>query len=1258
MKNCLDSLALLYRRLTAAKTPNIGSINCARRLSALLTLTGSLLFVSTAPAVTNTWSGGGGADDNWSTAANWDTGAPTAGSDVLFTPTDATATSGWSVGGGTPNNIIDTNFTLNTLWSRPTNAWHVTQIPAGTNLTITGAMAVTNLTSLGTNYYAIWVGSQNNLSLYHTILGQGTLAVNNTNSMVMVRNVFTTSPVAAPPTLDMSGLDTFTANVIGVSVGGDGTVTATANDRPTGILYLAKTNIVTSSSTVQLRPLSLSGLVLTIGDSIVSVGTQSKVYLGDTNVFLGDSGIAVGWRRGQGLLQFRAPGTGGVAFFRNRAGTGRQSYWGVGDDLTGSTGNLSDGTADFTGGTVDAMVDTMYVGRGTGASSGVGTGRLYIGNGLMDVNSLDIGTQKANPGGAGKGTVTTTGGAALTNLIVNGNLRLGLAVGGAGATATFGTISIDSAVVVKGNVVGGDSGASTLTLNTGSLSVGGRLGNNGGANDKPINTLNLVSGTLNLSLGSAGNPITPVCNTSNLNVSAITLNVDGTGLSPGVIPVMKWYTSGSFAGITYGTLPPKTSGYYSNTTDTLYLVLTVVDSPKWNGATNGVANGNWDINATANWLGGSSGAPTIYQQATIPGDAVLFDDTATGTTTVNLTTTLSPTAITVNNSAKAYAFGGTGGLSGTTGLTKQGSGVLTLENTGTNSFSGPVTIGGGTLRLSGSADRLPTNAVVTLSDATGVVLDVNGQNQWLRALAGGGTSGGDVSLGAGTLTLSGNGSEFAGIIGGDGAVIKTNSGTQILSGANTYGGGTIIYGGTLTVANATGSGIGNGNLRIAGGTLQLGNGGAAGSIGQGTITNNGTLAINRSDDLVFTNLVTGTGGLSKLAMNNVTIPGTNNYTGSTSISEGGLLTMDAGALGSGSSTVNIGSSQLSRLMLSNNIALTHPIGLSSKGGALNAPPHVENLGGTNTLSGPIAGGAGGTDWSFQSDDGKLIVTGAFSNITSSVSQILNLRGAAWGEWYGRVANGSSPSFVVALTKWDAGTWTLAASSTNTYTGLTTIKAGTLVVDGAILGSSGVVLNSGATLAGSGLIACPVTNAPSAFISPGNASIGTLTISNKLVCTFNSACVFDVSDSGCDSIRGLSTVEYSGNLQVVLNGSLSKNAVFKLFDATNYQGAFDFVDVPSLPPPLTWDTTHLTADGTVRVTGGPEISSFGLASDRNFQLSGTGAADQPYRILATTNVADPSSWSEVGSGTFAGGVFSFTDLSSTNYPRRFYQVVTP
>lgn len=158
---------------------------------------------------------------------------------------------------------------------------------------------------------------------------------------------------------------------------------------------------------------------------------------------------------------------------------------------------------------------------------------------------------------------------------------------------------------------------------------------------------------------------------------------------------------------------------------------------------------------------------------------------------------------------------------------------------------------------------------------------------------------------------------------------------------------------------------------------------------------------------------------------------------------------------------------------------------------------------------------------------------------------------------------------------------------------------------------------------------------------------------------NSTCVFDVSAFASDQIRGLTTVNYDGLLQVIQNGDLSGNGVFKLFDATNYTGSFSSFDLPSLTPPLTWDWNSLTVDGTLRIVGGPEVTSYGFGGTANFQISGTGSVDQPYRILATTKVSLPaSSWTEVSSGTFAGGVFTFTDTDTANHPQRFYRVVSP
>jgi fibronectin-binding autotransporter adhesin len=77
---------------------------------------------------------------------------------------------------------------------------------------------------------------------------------------------------------------------------------------------------------------------------------------------------------------------------------------------------------------------------------------------------------------------------------------------------------------------------------------------------------------------------------------------------------------------------------------------------------------------------------------------------------------------------------------------------------------------------------------------------------------------------------------YAGSVGGSGAVTVQGGGTVVFTGANTYSGGT-------TINSAT---------------LQLGNGGASGSI-VGDVVDNGTFTINRSDTFTFANTISGTG---------------------------------------------------------------------------------------------------------------------------------------------------------------------------------------------------------------------------------------------------------------------------------------------------------------------------------------------------------------------------------------------------------------
>ena len=111
---------------------------------------------------------------------------------------------------------------------------------------------------------------------------------------------------------------------------------------------------------------------------------------------------------------------------------------------------------------------------------------------------------------------------------------------------------------------------------------------------------------------------------------------------------------------------------------------------------------------------------------------------------------------------------------------------------------------------------------------------------------------------------------YAGTISGTGAVEKTGAGTTILTGSNSYSGGT-----TITQ-----------------GTLQLGAGGASGSI-LGNVSNSGRLAFNRSDILTFAGTVSGTGALAQTGSGTTVLTANNPYSGTTTVSAGTLAVGNA-----------------------------------------------------------------------------------------------------------------------------------------------------------------------------------------------------------------------------------------------------------------------------------------------------------------------------------------------------------------------------
>ncbi|WP_168171904.1 PKD-like domain-containing protein [Algoriphagus sp. A40] len=160
-------------------------------------------------------------------------------------------------------------------------------------------------------------------------------------------------------------------------------------------------------------------------------------------------------------------------------------------------------------------------------------------------------------------------------------------------------------------------------------------------------------------------------------------------------------------------------------------------------------------------------------------------------------------------------------ISGAFNLTKDGAGTFTLS--GANTYTGATIVNNGTLRAGAGPQAFGVNSAVTLANTAGAILDLNGNNNTIGSLAGGGATGGNVTLGTGTLTLGNNNSSttYAGVISGTGGITKTGTGTLTLSGVNTFTGSTTISLGTLQLG-ATGGLPDASPVVLAGGIIRTG----------------------------------------------------------------------------------------------------------------------------------------------------------------------------------------------------------------------------------------------------------------------------------------------------------------------------------------------------------------------------------------------------------------------------------------------------
>jgi autotransporter-associated beta strand protein len=413
--------------------------------------------------------------------------------------------------------------------------------------------------------------------------------------------------------------------------------------------------------------------------------------------------------------------------------------------------------------------------------------------------------------------------------------------------------------------------------------------------------------------------------------------------------------------------------------------------------------------------------------------------------------------------------------------------------------------------------------------------------------------------------------------------------------------------------------------------------------------------------------ISGVNTLTKASYGTLVLNTSNSFTGtlnvdtsSTTSSDGIVRVAHPAALASVASPISIrnnngGSSTLQLSAAAGNITLNQAIALNARSSSVAA---IENLSGTNTLTGNITINVGGSQYWFQSDAGQLNLSGFISSAATG-TRTLTFMGAGNFSVPGSIQNGSG---IVGIVKTNSGFLTL--SGVETYTGPTVVSNGVLLVNGTIA-SSPITVYSGGTLSGAGLIKAPVSILPGATLAPGptgSTSIGSLTISNSLTLAGATTLALNKTAQTNDSIRGLSSVSYGGTLNVVnLSGALNAGDVFTLFQSSSYGGSFASITLPTLAAGLAWNTNSLSINGTISVmsTVPPTITSVTQLGDANFQISGTGLPGVNYQLLTATNLTPPVSWLPLTNQTADGaGAFQFIDWNATNFPQQFYQITGP
>jgi autotransporter-associated beta strand protein len=338
--------------------------------------------------------------------------------------------------------------------------------------------------------------------------------------------------------------------------------------------------------------------------------------------------------------------------------------------------------------------------------------------------------------------------------------------------------------------------------------------------------------------------------------------------------------------------------------------------------------------------------------------------------------------------------------------------------------------------------------------------------------------------------------------------------------------------------------------------------------------NNATLRFDRTGTLLVPNAISGSGAVTidcPINAGTVVLSGNNTFTGAVTVNSGALRITNSGALGSTFSTKNI--------ILTNAAAGNPQLRLDGSGGALdlpagfifkiaNAAGAIFNDAGDNILRGNIVLTSGGNaEGRVSTVAGSLRLAGTITNDTAAARTFVIGGATGTGQVEGIISDGTLTGETIALRKIENGTWTL--TGTNTYTGATTLNAGTLRISapGSLHASSTVTVNA-ATLGGDGSIGGSVIVNASGRVAPGSTtgSAGTLAIggglnisamtsgTGKLVFELGAPTAADRVTVGGTFTFGTGTLGIDDFTFTALSGLTA--GTYKLITATSISGTLD------------------------------------------------------------------------------------------------------